>query len=236
MLYKDCYWTNTIPKNLEIKYKINPCLTCDKYPKNTKSSIKVYQYDLNGKFVREFISTSEADRYFGAKSYGAVSSAAREGTNNKTAYGYMWRYVKQNQIDPYINNSSKSKNVGVYVFNIFSGIQTQYESIAAAVKSIGTINFNSDCAAFSSCCKDGLIYKNKYAVSYTEKFKLTTRKTIIYNTFQNKFYSNAKIAAKENSVSVWRIKRDCIDQNNVEWIYVVDSARVKLGESGKLLT
>ena len=52
-------------------------------------NVEFYQYDLDGNYIREYISAAEADRQMGANSVGAVANAARKGTNNKTAYGYQ---------------------------------------------------------------------------------------------------------------------------------------------------
>ena len=172
----------------------------------------------------------------GATSRGAVSSVARGDGPYKTAFGYQWKYEKYNKIEPYVNNSAKSKIKSVFVFDIFNNKHLNFESIADAVRTLSkSKNFDSDCATMSSCCKSGTIFQNKYLCSYTNLFKVCNRKTIIYNPFQDKFYSNAKIAAEENNLSEWTVKHRCIDQNNVEWVYVIDSARTKLSESGKLL-
>lgn len=235
-LYKNCYWTTQAPKDLTIKYKENPVLNLPKFNPNLKASVKVYQYDLDGNFLKEYVSAAEADRQMGATSIGAVANAAREGTNNKTAFGYQWSYSKKEKIDPYINNSAKAKIVSIFVFDIIDNKYFQFESIAEAVRQLtNSNNFDSDCATLSSCCKLGLIFKYKYLVSYNDTFKLPKRKTVIYNTNNNIFYSNIKEASEKTGISEYKLKQSCIDQNNVEWVYVVDSARIKLSESGKLL-
>lgn len=236
VLYKTCYWTTIPPEDLTIEPGINPVLTLPEFIPNLKASVKVYQYDLDGNYIAEFPSAAEADRQMGATSIGAVSSAAREDTNNKTAFGYQWSYKKTDKMPPYVNNSSKAKIVSIYIFDIFNNKYLQFESIAEAVRNLtNNDNFDSDCATMSSCAKLGAIFKCKYLVSYSSDFKLPKRKTIIYNSLQDTFYSNAKVAAEQNHLSEYKIKQSCIDQNNVEWVYVVDCARKKLSESGKLL-
>lgn len=51
----------------------------------------------------------------------------------------------------------------------------------------------------------------------------------------NKIKNLNKNRQKNTGISEYKLKQSCIDQNNVEWNYVVDSARIKLSESGKLL-
>ena len=235
-LYKNCYWTTKSPKDLTIYYTKNPVLILPKFGPNLKASIKVYQYDLDGNYIREYMSAAEADRQMGANSVGAVANAARKGTNNKTAYGYQWSYEKHNKIASYVNNSAKAKIVTIYVFDIFNNKYYQFDSIADTVrKLIGETNFDSNCATLSTCCKLGNIFKYKYLVSYINKFKLPKRKTVLFNSKTNIFYSNIKEASEKTGISEYKLKQSCIDQNNVEWNYVVDSARIKLSESGKLL-
>lgn len=235
-LYKNCYWTTKVPTDLTVYYTENPILSLPKFGPNLKASVKVYQYDLDGNFIKEYVSAAEADRQMGATSVGAVSNAAREGTNNKTAYGYQWSYKKHDKIEPYINNSAKAKIVNVYIFDIFNNKYLQFESIAETVRNlIGNTNFDSDCATLSSCCKLGAIFKYKYLASYTDKFKLPKRKTVVFNSRDNLFYSNIKEASEKTGISEYKLKQSCIDQSNVEWNYVVDCARIKLSESGKLL-
>ena len=68
-----------------------------------------------------------------------------------------------------------------------------------------------------------------------ENLKLPKRKTVLFNSKTNIFYSNIKEASEKTGISEYKLKQSCIDQNNVEWNYVVDCARIKLSESGKLL-
>ena len=56
---------------------------------NTGRSKTIYQYDLNGNFIRSYKSTKEAARILD-KSQGTISMAANG--KRKTAFGYKWSY------------------------------------------------------------------------------------------------------------------------------------------------
>lgn len=53
-------------------------------------SKKVYQYDLDGNFIREWVSASEVERQLG---YAQSNINACCLGKRKTAYGYIWRYA-----------------------------------------------------------------------------------------------------------------------------------------------
>lgn len=56
-------------------------------------SKRVYQYDLDGTFIKSFGSCGEAARYID-KDRPNISACARGNTNYKTAYGFKWSYTK----------------------------------------------------------------------------------------------------------------------------------------------
>lgn len=56
-----------------------------------KNAKNVYQYSLDGEFVKEWESAPEAARKLGLKKYGILNSCL--GKQNK-AYGYIWLYEK----------------------------------------------------------------------------------------------------------------------------------------------
>lgn len=59
----------------------------------SKISYKVNQYDLEGNFISSFPSAHAAARYLGRNGNGAISACCLG--KNKTAYGYKWKYVKE---------------------------------------------------------------------------------------------------------------------------------------------
>lgn len=98
--HRDECKTNNIVDNLEFcSYKYN--LTYGSRIKrvsekqiNGKASKKVFQYTLNGEFVAEYPSTMEVQRQLGY-SQGNISLCCNG--KLKTAYGYIWSYIKEPQ-------------------------------------------------------------------------------------------------------------------------------------------
>ena len=71
-------------------YTLENCRFIEKSENSAKDKRKpVLQYDLQGNFIREFISVMEANRYFGKP-----GSHINDVANNKRsqALGYLWRY------------------------------------------------------------------------------------------------------------------------------------------------
>jgi len=57
---------------------------------NTWTAQPVIQYDLDGNFIREFSSQSEAQHFIGKENSDGVGACCRG--NQKTAYGFKWEY------------------------------------------------------------------------------------------------------------------------------------------------
>ena len=53
----------------------------------------VYQYDLDGNFIREWKSTREIERELKI-SHSAISECCNNKTHHNTVYGYLWKYKK----------------------------------------------------------------------------------------------------------------------------------------------
>jgi group I intron endonuclease len=56
-------------------------------------TVKVYQYDKNMNFIKEFLSFTEAEKELGIKGANSNISACCKG-KVKSAYGYIWKYEK----------------------------------------------------------------------------------------------------------------------------------------------
>lgn len=72
--------------------------------------ITVYQFDLEGKFIMEFDSISNALRYLNKnpKSYAIQSSIKK----SKSAFGFLWSYSKED--NPYKSYKENTKRIGKY--------------------------------------------------------------------------------------------------------------------------
>lgn len=76
-----------------------------------KNSKEVYQYDLNGRYIKSFPSIKDAMKIYPCDIYNAISG------RSKTAGGFQWRIIKYNKILPYnaeINDVQNSKTVYQY--------------------------------------------------------------------------------------------------------------------------
>jgi hypothetical protein len=70
--------------------------------KSNKIRLKsIYQYSLDGDFIRSFNSVTEAKKIYKADIYNAVSG------RSKTSGGFQWRYEKFERIEPYSVEVSK---------------------------------------------------------------------------------------------------------------------------------
>ena len=205
---------------------------------NGNGSKKVYQYAMDGTFIAEFPSVKEASRYLNVDCRGIGLCADDNYKAYKSAYGYRWSYKKQDSLSAYVNNSSKAVNRQIFVFDIITGEEKIFESIADAVRHYEpqAENFDSSCASLCSCANKNGYFLNRYIAKNKEEdpYILTCRNSQIYNSITNKFYPNAIVASLDTGVSVYAIKKYCKKESNNEWLYANQCARVKLRESGKL--
>ena len=68
-------------------------LTQPYFNTSSKKGKKVYQYDLNMNLLNIFNSTQEAERSFNTSGTDNIGACCRN--EQKTAYGYVWKYKKQ---------------------------------------------------------------------------------------------------------------------------------------------
>lgn len=89
------------PYDHEIGYNMrkhaNSCAVANKCNYTSEFNIKtkskpVYQYDLNGKFLKEWSSESEASRFFNGHP-GSIGDVCRK--TIKTCYGFVWRHKSE---------------------------------------------------------------------------------------------------------------------------------------------
>lgn len=128
------------------KEKIEPYKYYDRKKKDKSKNppnTKVYQYDLNGKFIKEFNSIKDAIKELSIKN-GSLISACCKG-KKKSAYGYMWRYYKIEYIEEY-KSQRIQKNIIQYDKNN-NAINT-YFGFMQAEKSTGIPHSN-----ILKCCE-----------------------------------------------------------------------------------
>lgn len=76
-------------------------------------SKKVYQYDLQGNFIKEWGSSTEAADYYGIYPSGIIDCANRK---HETCAKYIWRYYKKDKIDN--SNYLKTLPKKVYQYDL----------------------------------------------------------------------------------------------------------------------
>lgn len=83
-----------------------------KLSENHFKNKKVYQYDLDGNFIREFNSALQAGYFVFNRKCGYIGHIAR-GTNSYQYSGYFWSYQKHTTFkpEPKIKKSSKEKQL-----------------------------------------------------------------------------------------------------------------------------
>jgi len=95
-----------------------------------KKSKSVYQYDLDGKFIRDWTSISETSKKYGASS---ISKACLG--KQLTAYGYIWRFgseIKNKNKTINSNEIKGLKKVPVFQYNTNGKFIKEFTSLADA--------------------------------------------------------------------------------------------------------
>ena len=107
----------------------------------TKLSIKVFQYSLEGEFIKEYNSIADASRDCDIAN-GKISDCCKG--NRKSAGGYMWSYEKVNKLASY---KRKSKSKPVYQYSLDGNFIRKYNTVIEASKDI-----NCNPSKINSCC------------------------------------------------------------------------------------
>lgn len=114
----------------------------------------VYQYDLDGYFVKEYPSLTSAEKILGCSTIGA----AVLGTT-RTSCGYQWRSYKTDKIAPYHSNRCGSPKT-VAQFSMDGTYIRSYPSAADAARAVGkgVSNLCSVCRGKQKSC-GGYLWK-----------------------------------------------------------------------------
>lgn len=118
----------------------------------------IYQYGLDGYFIKEYPSLVSAEELFGCSSIGAAVCGAVH-----TSCGYQWRPYKTDRIKPYhSNNNGQSKKVSQYAMD--GSYIRSYQSATDAAKAIG-----KDVANLCAVCRGKQKSCGGYLWKYEEK-------------------------------------------------------------------
>lgn len=104
----------------------------------------IYQYNLNGIFVKEWFNATEAGIYFG-KDKSKICSCARG--VRKSAYNFLWSYIKVDRLPKYIKprivisekqrlNLIKINSIPVLQYDLDDNFIKEWESTKVAAKEL----------------------------------------------------------------------------------------------------
>lgn len=154
---KEKYWINYYKINnnlLNIVFNNNEELL--KFRSSIKSK-KIYQYDLEGNFIKEWNSATEAAKNLEIENTNICNSAK---FSRKLCGNYQWRYDKKDKISSYkIDKFTKS----VYEYDFEGNYIKEYKS----AREINEISFK----LISKCCNGYLhtVYGKRYSFNKVDK-------------------------------------------------------------------
>jgi hypothetical protein len=128
-----------------------------------KAFKKVYQYNLDGSFIKEWSNMKDACAYYHADICNAASG------RHKTAAGFLWRKVKYDSIEPYCKESKLIKPI--YQYNIDGTFIKEWKSQKEIFKELGFKR-----TAILNAISDPKRTSNGYKWSYTKQDKLNIEK------------------------------------------------------------
>ena len=125
------------------RHETNP--TYGKFGKEHPASKYVYQYNLDGTFLKEWDCMSNAAISLGFSQREVTHIVAACRGRVKTALGYLWSYTKEDKVAP-------AKPYTVYKYNSFTGeLLGEYKNSKEAAKSIIG---NPSNASIINCCNN----------------------------------------------------------------------------------
>lgn len=153
---------------------------------NNAMSIVVYQYDLDGVFIAEYPSLSEAERVTGI-SNSSISSCCK----GKQMYtgNFQWSYTKVDKmpkIDKHqlISEKVRKKGKPVYCYDMDGNFIKKYDSARIASEEI-----NTDQRKINACCSGRTRYSNNFQWFY----KYMGNKIEPINKYENLYHRTVKI-------------------------------------------
>lgn len=85
------------------------------FNKSLSKGNKVFQFNKNGIFIKEWNSTQEAERKYNKKQSGDnIGSCCRK--KQKSAYGYIWSYEPKLELEYYLNRDKKPIGFGEHKY------------------------------------------------------------------------------------------------------------------------
>lgn len=105
--------------------------------------IPCYQYDLNGKFIKEYSSISEAARAMNGQHTNILSVLQNK---TYTAYGFRWSLKKTEKLE-FLKTNYTGVNKIIFQYDLQGNFIQSYESSKAAARALGKSQGNISSAA-----------------------------------------------------------------------------------------
>jgi hypothetical protein len=178
---------------------------CNKIGGENIHSKKVYQYSIDGKFIKEWDCLREIGRTLG-KSFNNIGDCCRG--KSKTAYGYQWFYEYKDFVYPVSINNKDKQYKKVYKFDDEGVLLIEYKSLKEACLQNGFLK-----SAISSHIISGKNYHN-YFYSYDKNFKINKSKMKSEKSHFHKIEYNGDILKLNNKeiMKIFNVSRYYITQ------------------------
>ena len=121
-----------------------------------KNSKKIYQFDLQGKFIKEWVGATQVEKKLGIKHQNISNCCAKK---NKSAGGFIWSYTKKININEYKQKLKKP----ILQYNLNGNFIREWESARQIQKELGFFNSN-----ICNCCNGKIKKSNNYIWKYKE--------------------------------------------------------------------
>lgn len=168
---KQCNCSITTVKTACDTYNI-PILSAIEVTK-AKHSKKVHQFSKEGKYLRTFNSLGDAGKFLGNANKGMNIGACCRG-KQKTAYGYIWSYDKNFDIEKFNFNDRKKP---IYQIDIDTQeIIQEFDSVASASEFLHASRASNVSSTIASCARNEFFSAYGYCWLYKDLFDKGVRK------------------------------------------------------------
>jgi len=182
--------------------------------------IKVYQYDLNGNFIKEYNSMIDAALQLNCD-YTLISYAVRK---KSIAKNYLWNTDKLEKLDLSLYNLGNNHQIKLYLYNINGDYIKEYKN-----QTIMSKELNVSTTSIRNSRLLGSVLKKQYYVS-TEKAESYSLARSIYldnrpvykydknGCFIEEYTSQKEALIKNPNSNINKsIRLKCVDNNNFIW-------------------
>ena len=186
----------------------------------------IYQYDMDGNFIRQWRSVIDICNYFNVSTDGGNIYACCNGKID-SAYGYQWKYDKKKKIKNVLSKGEKiaqNKSIEVYMYDMEGCFIRHYNSM----KSVEQDGFNFKLV--SACCNGkrkstgGYQWRNEYFENIEPYVPQTCgQKTVYQYSLDNvliNVYQSVKEASSKTGIDFKLISSACLGKNATSKGYI----------------